>query len=142
MSTTLTIEQQDLWRRLIEEHDQRARQELIPTSNARPTDETVNTTGMVQAVAVPLSDTLRRAYFVEGLELSPLATAYARARGADAKVDIVFVNLLDIVRLPGGARGELAVGLGDGLFLLFAVLAVEDVYHIGFFQRARPPHYH
>ncbi|MBI2302742.1 MAG: phosphoribosylaminoimidazolecarboxamide formyltransferase [Armatimonadetes bacterium] len=36
------------------------------------------------AVAVPLSDTLRRAYFVDDLDLSPQATAYARARGADA----------------------------------------------------------
>ncbi|MFQ5578495.1 MAG: phosphoribosylaminoimidazolecarboxamide formyltransferase, partial [Anaerolineae bacterium] len=35
------------------------------------------------AVAVPLSDALARAYFVDDLELSPLATAYARARGAD-----------------------------------------------------------
>lgn len=35
------------------------------------------------AVAAPLTDDLKKAYFVEGLELSPLATAYARARGAD-----------------------------------------------------------
>lgn len=35
------------------------------------------------AVYAPLNDTLRKAYFVEGLELSELATAYARARGAD-----------------------------------------------------------
>jgi phosphoribosylaminoimidazolecarboxamide formyltransferase/IMP cyclohydrolase len=35
------------------------------------------------AVAVPLSETLMRSYFVEDLQLSPLATAYARARGAD-----------------------------------------------------------
>lgn len=35
------------------------------------------------AVSVPLGDALKRAYFVEDLELSPLATAYARARGAD-----------------------------------------------------------
>ena len=35
------------------------------------------------AVAVPLSETLARACFVDDLELSPLATAYARARGAD-----------------------------------------------------------
>lgn len=36
------------------------------------------------AVGMPLSDTLRKIYFVdEGLELSPLACAYARARGAD-----------------------------------------------------------
>ena len=35
------------------------------------------------AVATPLSDTLARAYFVDDLTLSSLATAYARARGAD-----------------------------------------------------------
>ncbi|AEI45829.1 phosphoribosylaminoimidazolecarboxamide formyltransferase [Paenibacillus mucilaginosus] len=35
------------------------------------------------AVAAPLTPELAKAYFVEGLELSPLATAYARARGAD-----------------------------------------------------------
>ena len=34
-------------------------------------------------VGLPLSEPLRRAYFVEDLELSPLATAYARARGGD-----------------------------------------------------------
>jgi len=35
------------------------------------------------AVANPIPADLAKAYFVEGLELSPLATAYARARGAD-----------------------------------------------------------
>ena len=35
------------------------------------------------AVAAPLSDPLRKAYFTGNDELSPLATAYARARGAD-----------------------------------------------------------
>ena len=35
------------------------------------------------AVGVPLNDTLKQAYFVGDLELSPLAIAYARARGAD-----------------------------------------------------------
>ncbi len=35
------------------------------------------------AVAVPLSEVLERVYFVEGIELSPMATAYIRARGAD-----------------------------------------------------------
>ena len=35
------------------------------------------------ALGLPLSDTLKKIYFVEGLELSPLASAYARARGAD-----------------------------------------------------------
>lgn len=35
------------------------------------------------AIAVPLTRELKRVYFVDDAELSPLATAYARARGAD-----------------------------------------------------------
>ena len=35
------------------------------------------------AVSVPLSETLQKVYFVEGIDLSPVATAYVRARGAD-----------------------------------------------------------
>lgn len=35
------------------------------------------------AVGIPLSDTLKKAYHIEGLTLSPVASAYARARGAD-----------------------------------------------------------
>ncbi len=35
------------------------------------------------AVAVPLSEALAKAYFVDDLDLSPLSVAYARARGAD-----------------------------------------------------------
>ena len=35
------------------------------------------------AVAVPMSDTLKKIHFVDDMELTPLATAYARARGAD-----------------------------------------------------------
>ena len=35
------------------------------------------------AVGLPLSDTLKKIYFVDDLPLSPLACAYARARGAD-----------------------------------------------------------
>ena len=34
-------------------------------------------------LALPLSDTLKKIYFVDDLKLSPLACAYARARGAD-----------------------------------------------------------
>lgn len=37
------------------------------------------------AVAVPLEPDLQRAYEVEGIALTPLATAYARARGTDPK---------------------------------------------------------
>ena len=35
------------------------------------------------AVAVPLDETLKKVYFVEGVELTDMATAYIRARGAD-----------------------------------------------------------
>ena len=35
------------------------------------------------AVAVPMDDVLQKIYYVDDLKLSPLATAYARARGAD-----------------------------------------------------------
>ena len=35
------------------------------------------------AVGLPLTDTLKRIYFTDDVELSPLACAYARARGAD-----------------------------------------------------------
>ncbi len=35
------------------------------------------------AVATKLSDTLKKIYFVDDLELSPIASAYAKARGAD-----------------------------------------------------------
>ena len=35
------------------------------------------------AVALPLSETMKKIYFVDDLPLSPIASAYARARGAD-----------------------------------------------------------
>ena len=35
------------------------------------------------AVAVEMNETLKKSYFADDLPLSPLATAYARARGAD-----------------------------------------------------------
>jgi len=53
------------------------------------------------AVSTPLSDTLRQAYFVESAELSPLATAYARARGADRISSFGdWVALSDTVDVP------------------------------------------
>ncbi len=53
------------------------------------------------AVAVPLSDTLKKIYFVDDLELSPLAIAYARARGADRLCSFGdFIALSDTVDVP------------------------------------------
>ncbi|MBN2574138.1 MAG: phosphoribosylaminoimidazolecarboxamide formyltransferase [Deltaproteobacteria bacterium] len=59
------------------------------------------------AVAVPMSQDVRRASFVDDLELSPLATAYARARGADrlcsfgdfaAMSDVVDVSTANVLK--------------------------------------------
>ena len=53
------------------------------------------------AVAVPLSDVLKSSYFVKNIELSPLATAYARARGADMMSSYGdFAALSDRVDVP------------------------------------------
>lgn len=53
------------------------------------------------AVAMPLSDTLKKIYFVDDLELSPLATAYARARGTDRLCSFGdFIALSDTVDVP------------------------------------------
>lgn len=53
------------------------------------------------AIGLPLSDTLRQAYQVADLELSPLAVAYARARGADRLCSFGdWVAVSDPVDLP------------------------------------------
>ena len=53
------------------------------------------------AVSVPLSDTLKKIYFVDDMELSPLATAYARARGVDRMSSFGdFIALSDPVDVP------------------------------------------
>ena len=74
------------------------------------------------AVAVPLPTDLQRAYEVEGVALTPLATAYARARGADPKssfgdfaalsepVDATTANYLKGVVSDGVNRPRLRAG--------------------------------
>ena len=53
------------------------------------------------AVGVPLSDALAQAYFVDGASLSPLASAYARARGADRVSSFGdWIALSDVVDEP------------------------------------------
>jgi len=53
------------------------------------------------ALAVPLSEVLRKIYFVDDLELSPLAQAYARARGVDRMSSFGdFIALSDTVDVP------------------------------------------
>jgi phosphoribosylaminoimidazolecarboxamide formyltransferase / IMP cyclohydrolase len=53
------------------------------------------------AVGVMLTDVLKKAYFVEDMELSPLASAYARARGVDRMSSFGdFIALSDAVDVP------------------------------------------
>lgn len=53
------------------------------------------------AVGIPLSETLKLSYGVDDLELTPLASAYARARGADRLSSFGdWAALSDIVDLP------------------------------------------
>src|SRR5207237_6125228 len=66
------------------------------------------------AVGLPLSDALRKAYFTGQAELSPLAVAYARARGADRVCSYGdWVALSDSVDLPTARllRREVSDGL-------------------------------
>ncbi len=53
------------------------------------------------AVGLPLSDTLKKIYWVDDLELSPLASAYARARGADRMSSFGdWIALSDVCDVP------------------------------------------
>ena len=68
-------------------------------------------------VGVPLSHDLKRAYFVDDLELSPLATAYARARGADRLCSFGdFIALSDTVDVPTAKL--IAREVSDGVIAL------------------------
>jgi phosphoribosylaminoimidazolecarboxamide formyltransferase/IMP cyclohydrolase len=65
-------------------------------------------------VAEPLPDVLKKAYFVEDLDLSPLATAYARARGADRLCSFGdFIALSEAVDAP--TAGLIAREVSDGV---------------------------
>lgn len=96
------------------------------------------------AVGLPLSDTLRRIYFTEDAELSPLAAAYARARGADrmssfgdfialsdpcdeATARLIAKEVSDGVIAPGydGAALELLKAKKKGAYV---VLQIDDTY--------------
>lgn len=53
------------------------------------------------AVGLPLSDTLKKIYWVDDLELSPLACAYARARGTDRMSSFGdWIALSDVCDVP------------------------------------------
>lgn len=53
------------------------------------------------AVGLPLTDTLKQIYFTGDVPLSPLASAYARARGADRMSSFGdFISLSDVCDVP------------------------------------------
>jgi phosphoribosylaminoimidazolecarboxamide formyltransferase/IMP cyclohydrolase len=96
------------------------------------------------AVGRPMSEVLRRACRVDDLDLSPLATAYARARGTDRLCSFGdFVALSDTVDLPTAQliRREVSDGIiapayePEALALLsakkggkYAVLQIDAAY--------------
>lgn len=66
------------------------------------------------AIGVPLSDALKRAYFVEDIDLSPVAAAYARARGADRMSSFGdWAAISDVVDLPTATI--LSKSVSDGI---------------------------
>jgi uncharacterized protein (TIRG00374 family) len=89
------------------------------------------------AVGIPLTPELKKAYLVEDIELSPLASAYARARGADrmssfgdwaALSDVVDKATAQIYGLPFSALlasiafERVLDGLSQLLFLAIAIV--------------------
>ncbi|HOP74966.1 MAG TPA: phosphoribosylaminoimidazolecarboxamide formyltransferase [Bacillota bacterium] len=66
------------------------------------------------AIGLPLSESLKKAYFVEGMELSPVAAAYARARGADRVSSFGdWIAISDMVDLS--AANLIAKEVSDGI---------------------------
>lgn len=69
------------------------------------------------AVGVPLSDALKKSYFVSDIDLSPVACAYARARGADRMSSFGdWVAISDVVDLP--TAQILSKSVSDGIIAL------------------------
>ncbi len=96
------------------------------------------------AIGLPLSDELKKAYFVEDIELSPLAAAYARARGADRMSSFGdWAALSDTVDKPTAlvlkkevSDGVIAPGYSDEAFDIlkqkkggkFAIIRIDASY--------------
>lgn len=80
------------------------------------------------AVGLPLTDTLKKIYFVDGMEFSPLANAYARARGADRMSSFGdFISLSDVCDVQTAkliarevSDGVIAPGYTDEAFEILA----------------------
>lgn len=69
------------------------------------------------AIGLPIDDTLKKVYFVEDIDLTPVAAAYARARGADRMSSFGdFIAISDIVDVPTAKIISRAVS--DGIIAL------------------------
>jgi phosphoribosylaminoimidazolecarboxamide formyltransferase/IMP cyclohydrolase len=69
------------------------------------------------AVGIPLSEVLKKIYFVEDIDLTPVAAAYARARGADRMSSFGdFVAISDVVDVATATI--LARSVSDGIIAL------------------------
>lgn len=69
------------------------------------------------AVGIPLSDTLKKSYFVSDIDLSPVACAYARARGADRMSSFGdWAAISNVVDLP--TAQILSKSVSDGVIAL------------------------
>ena len=55
------------------------------------------------AVGIEMSDTLKKIYFVDDLPLTPLATAYARARGERTMAERLAGEIMDAANNSGSA---------------------------------------
>lgn len=114
------------------------------------------------SVSVPLSDTLKRAYFVDDMESSPMMEAYARARGADrvssygdfaalsdvcdvATAKLIAREVSDGMIAPGYEKGALEIlkGKKGGKYLMIEMspdyvpeeMEIREVYGIMFEQK-------
>lgn len=66
------------------------------------------------ALGLPLSDALKKSYFVEDMDLSPVAAAYARARGADRMSSFGdWAAISDVVDVP--TAKILSKAVSDGI---------------------------
>jgi phosphoribosylaminoimidazolecarboxamide formyltransferase/IMP cyclohydrolase len=114
------------------------------------------------AVGIPLTDTLKRAYFVDDMEQSPVMAAYARARGADRvssygdfvalsdTVDVATAKLInrevsDGMIAPGYEKGALDIlkAKKSGKFLMIEIdpayqpeeTEIREVFGVQFEQK-------
>ncbi len=96
------------------------------------------------AIGTPMSETLKKICFVDDMELTPLAMAYAKARGADRMSSYGdFVSLSDVCDVPTAklisrevSDGIIAPGYEEGALEIFkskrkgtyAVIQIDENY--------------